>query len=96
MLTSKQRAYLRGLASKEDVVLIIGKEGMTENVFSQAELAIKPRELIKIKVLESAMLTPQEAAAQLCERLKAECVQTIGSKAVLYRRNNEKPVIELK
>lgn len=95
MLTSKQRAHLRALANKTDTILHIGKDGVTDNVIAQASGALKARELIKGRVLESAMLTAKEACDLLCAALAAEPVQCIGSRFVLYKRNEEKPVIAL-
>ena len=57
--------------------------------------ALKARELVKGKVLESSMLTAREACDELCERCTAEPVQCIGTKFVLYKRNEKEPKIEL-
>ncbi len=95
MLTSKQRAYLRGLANTIPATQQIGKEGVTENVAQQADMELKAKELIKIKVLETALLTAREASEALCEAIGAEPVQCIGSKLVLYKANPEKPGIVL-
>ncbi|MDE6592496.1 MAG: YhbY family RNA-binding protein [Oscillospiraceae bacterium] len=95
MLTSKQRAYLRGIAAKEDTIFQIGKGGITDNHMIQVNDALKARELVKIKVLESALLTSAEAAQMLAEGTKSEIVQTIGSKLVLFKRNPQDPKIEL-
>lgn len=95
MLTSKQRAQLRGLAATEDTIVHIGKGGITENIITQMSDALKARELVKGKVLESSMLTAREACDELCERCTAEPVQCIGTKFVLYKRNEKEPKIEL-
>ena len=95
MLTSKQRAYLRGLAAAEDTIVIIGKGGITENIIIQMNDALKARELVKGRVLENSLLTAREAADALSETCRAEIVQFIGSKFVLYKRNEQKPKIEL-
>lgn len=95
MLTSKQRAQLRGMASTMDTIVIVGKGGITENVITQVTDALKARELIKGKVLESSLLTAKEAGAALAEACKAEQVQSIGSKFVLFKRNEKEPKIEL-
>ena len=76
MLTSKQRAQLRGLAATEDTIVHIGKGGITENIITQMSDAL-------------------EACDQLAETCRAEPVQVIGSKFVLYKRNEQKPKIEL-
>lgn len=95
MLTSKQRAYLRGLAAKEDTILYIGKDDITENVIQQAKDALKARELVKGKVQENSMLSPREACDRLCAECKADGVQVIGSKFAMYKRNEQEPKIEL-
>ena len=95
MLTSKQRAYLRGLAAAEDTIVIIGKGGITENIITQMNDALKARELVKGRVLENSLLTAREAADALSETCRSEVVQVIGSKFVLYKRNEQKPKIEL-
>jgi len=95
MLTSKQRAYLRSLAMSEDTIIIIGKGGITENVVIQVRDALKARELVKGKVLENSLLSAKEACEELAEVCKAQQVQSIGSKFVLYKRNETDPKIEL-
>jgi len=95
MLTSKQRAQLRALANSIDTIVHIGKGGITENVVKQAEDALKARELIKCRVLENSMLTAREACDELARLTQSEPVQVIGSRFVLYKRNEEKPGIEL-
>ena len=84
-MTSKQRAYLRGLANTAETILIIGKDGVTDNVLKQADDAIEAREIIKLKCLETA----EEIAAEI----KAEVVQVIGSKAVLYRPSKKPKIV---
>ena len=95
MLTSKQRAFLRGLANTLPATQQIGKEGVTEAVIRQVGQELQAKELMKLKVLESALLTPREASEQLCQALDAQPVQCIGSKLVLYKPNPEKPEILL-
>lgn len=95
MLTSKQRAYLRGIAAKENTIFQVGKGGINENLISQVNDALKARELVKIKVLENSLLSADEAAAEIAEGTKSEIVQTIGNKLVLFKRNPQEPKIEL-
>ena len=89
MLTSKQRAQLRGMASTADTILHIGKSGITDNVLKQAEDALKARELIKGKVLENSLMTAREACEDICRVLNAEPVQAIGSNFVIYKENKK-------
>ena len=90
-LTSKQRAQLRGLANGIDTILIVGKEGIGDNLVKQANDALEARELIKGRVLESSLLSPREAAQQLAPLTRSEVVQVIGTKFVLYRESHSKP-----
>ncbi len=94
-ITSKQRAQLRGLAAAEDTIIQVGKGGITENLIASVEAALKARELVKGKVLENSMLSAREACDQLAEACRAEQVQVIGTKFVLYKRNEKEPKIEL-
>lgn len=89
-LTSKQRAQLRGLANGIDTILQIGKDGLGDNLVKQANDALEARELIKCRVLETALLTPREAAEDLAKRSRSEVVQVIGTKFVLYRQSHKK------
>ena len=69
-LTSKQRAQLRGLANGIDTILIVGKDGIGDNLVKQADDALEARELIKGKVLENSLLSAREArrSEPLCSR----------------------------
>lgn len=88
-LTSKQRAQLRGLANSIDTILIVGKDGIGDNLVKQADDALEARELIKGRVLENSMLSP-EAAEALAPLTRSEVVQVIGTKFVLYRPSHNK------
>lgn len=95
MLTSKQRAYLRALANPIDTILMVGKSGMSEDIVKQADDALTARELIKGKVLETSPLSARAAAEEISGFTKSEVVQVIGSKFILYRRNEKEPKITL-
>ena len=89
-LTSKQRAQLRGIANTLDTIVIIGKDGITENLIKQANDALEARELIKGKVLENSLMSAREAAEALAPLTRSEVVQVIGTKFVLYRPSHKK------
>ena len=95
MLTSKQRAQLRGIAATEDTIVQIGKGGITENTVKTVADALKAREIVKGRVLENSLMTAREACDALSELCQAEQVQVIGSKFVLYKRNDSDPKIVL-
>lgn len=95
MLTSKQRAYLRSLANSLENVVMVGKGGLSDQVYKTADEVITARELIKGKVLESCELSVREVADAIATEINADVVQVIGSKFVLYRKNEDEPVIVL-
>ena len=94
-ITSKQRAQLRGLAMSEDTIVQVGKGGITENVVTSVSAALKARELVKGRVLETCEYSPREVLDALCEQCEAEPVQVIGTKFVIFKRNHQDPKIEL-
>ena len=94
-LTSKQIRKLRSLGMTEEAIVMIGKEGVTPTVVTSAREAIKKRELIKVRVLQNAPDEPEDAITMLAERADANLVQVIGRNGLLFRRNFDKPRIEL-
>ncbi len=95
MLTSKQRAQLRGMANTMETILQIGKTGITEQTLKQVDDALTARELIKIRTLETSPTSSRESADFIAEKLCADVVQVIGSRIVLYRENKENKQIYL-
>lgn len=95
MITSKQRAYLRGLANPLPAVFQIGKEGVQPNLMQALREALEAREIIKINVLLTAPQSPRELSDQLCAMLDAEGVQVIGRKIVLYKESHDHKQIVL-
>ncbi len=89
-LTSKQRAQLRSLANGIDTIVIVGKDGVGDNLVTQVNDALESRELVKGKVLETCEYTPREICDQLSKLTRSEQVQVIGSKFVLYRQSHRK------
>ena len=95
-MTTKQRAYLKGLAMNLDPIFQIGKNSMTPEVTKAIQEALDARELIKISVLQNCLEDPRQMAEVLAERTRSQIVQVIGKKIVLYREGkNEKKKIEL-
>ena len=94
MLTSKQRATLRGIASTYETIFQIGKGGISETLIQQVKDALRNRELIKLHVLDNCPMDAREAAAELAEATGAEVVQVIGSRFVLFLRNPKEPVVK--
>lgn len=89
MMTSKERAVLRGQANTIDVTLMVGKGGVSETLIAEAEKLLEAHELVKGRVLEAAMLTAREACDALCEATGADGVQVVGGTFVIYRRSEK-------
>ena len=89
MLTSKQRAHLRSIASTYDTIMQVGKGGVTPNIVKTISDALEARELIKLRVLENSEYTPREAAEEIAEATTSEVVTVIGTKFVLYRESEK-------
>ena len=85
MLTSKQRSEFRAQANDLETTLMVGKEGVTENVIAEADRLLTARELIKGKVLEAALMSAREVSDAICEATGADGVSCVGSKFVIYR-----------
>ena len=94
-MTSKQRAYLKGLAMNIDPVFQIGKSSLTPEVCTAVSEAFNTKELIKVAVLKNCDDDPRAIAEALSGRTKSEVVQVIGKKIVLYKENKDHKKIEL-
>ena len=88
-MTSKQRAYLKGLAMKLDPVFNVGKSSITPEFTSAIAEVLETRELIKISVLKNCLDEPREIAEVLAERTHSQVVQVIGKKIVLYKESKD-------
>lgn len=95
MLTTKQRANLRSLASGIETIMQVGKGGINDNLIKTVADALEARELIKMSVLDNSEETPKSAAYALAEATGAEVVCVIGKKFVLYKESKKNKKIEL-
>jgi len=93
-ISNSQKRFLRGMTHHINPVVSVGEKGLSANVFKELEQALDHHELIKVK-----LRADRETRAVLIERIVSECratlVHTIGQVACFFRRNPEKPVIEL-
>lgn len=94
-MTSKQRAYLKSLASTMDPIFQVGKSSLTPEVTEAISEAFNTRELIKIAVLKNCMDDPKEIAGMVADRTHSQVVQVIGRKIVLYRESKDNKKIIL-
>ena len=92
MITTKQRAFLRGLGNALDPVVQVGKDGITENVLESVNLLLDARELVKIKVLKTSGMSVKDCCNKVAKELNADIVQVIGLVFILYRRSTKKGV----
>lgn len=88
-MTSKQRAYLKGLAMTIDPIFQIGKSSMNPGLTQAISEALEARELIKINVLQNCADDPRELAEMVAERTRSQIVQVIGKKIVLYKEGKD-------
>ncbi len=95
MITAKQRSYLKGLANKKKPLAQLGKEGISPAFITQMDALLESHELVKVNVLDSSLMDSKDAGNKVAKRTKAEFVQAIGNKFVIYRRALEDPKIEL-
>ena len=93
MLTGKQKRYLRSLAVKEQAIFQIGKDGLSNNLYSSLNEALKVRELVKISILKTCTIEINEIEIELCAHTGADLVQKIGKTLVLYKPSKERKII---
>ena len=94
-LTSKQRAYLKGLANELDAMFQIGKAGVTPEAVTSVSELFHTHELIKGSVLKTCTEDLREIADTLAGRTRSASVQVIGRRIVLYKPFDENPEIVL-
>lgn len=94
-MTSKQRAYLRSLATAIDPIFQIGKNEISDAMAEQISNALETRELIKIHVLDNSDYFAKEAAQIIAQKTDAEIVTVIGNKFVLYRISKKHHKIDI-
>ena len=93
-MTSKERAYLRGLANTIEAIFQVGKSGVSDNLITQLSDALEARELIKISVLETAPDSAKDLGNELAEKTNSTLVQVVGNKITLFRQRKKNSKIE--
>lgn len=92
MITTKQRAYLKGLAMNLNPTMQIGKDGLKEESLVQIQEMLDKNELVKIRVLQNCDQNNRDIANEVASKLNADIVQVIGGVFVVYRRSNRKDI----
>ncbi len=90
MITTKQRAFLRGLGNALEPLMQIGKEGLTENILTGARQLLEARELVKFKVLNNCDSDAKTLANEIAQLINADVVQSIGNVFILYKKSTKK------
>lgn len=94
-MTSKDRAFLRSLATNIDPIFQIGKSGLSDNLIKQVDDALEARELIKITVLETSPEDAKSLSIELANATNSTVVQVMGRKITLYRMNKKESKINV-
>ena len=94
-LTSKQRAYLKSLASDLEPVFQIGKSTVTPEITEAISETFNTHELVKITVLKNCIEDVTNVAIMVSERTRSELIQVIGRKFILYKPFKDEPKIVL-
>ena len=89
MLTSKERAEFRAQANGLEVTLMVGKGGVSDTLLAEAEKLLEARELVKGRVLETAMMTAREASEAICEGTGADGISCVGATFVIWRKSKK-------
>ncbi len=87
-LNPKQISHLRGLAHKLNPVVMIGNQGLTENIIKEIEVSLNAHELIKIKVAGDDRDARKSMYQSICEQTNATAVHHIGKQLVIYRASD--------
>lgn len=93
MLTGKQKRYLRSLGTSLDPVVLIGKEGLNDNLIESAKLVLEKRELIKVKILKTCPTDTEEVIFDLAMHTRSEVAQVIGRTFLLYKKGKEPKIV---
>ncbi len=94
ILNNAQKRQLKGLSNPLKAVLMIGKDGLKEDMYMNLEQALVAHELVKVSILKNSPITANEAAILLSSETKSEIVNIVGRSIVLYRPS-EKKLIQL-
>ena len=95
MLTKTQKKYLKSLAATTDATVMIGKNGLNENILASVDEVLTAHEICKVSVLNTCDADLEELAIDISVQTHSEIVYTIGRKITFYRRNLKETKIRL-
>jgi RNA-binding protein len=88
-MNTARRSELRAKAHDLSPVVIIGDKGLTDTVVAEIDRALKAHELIKVKAATDDREARAAWMGEICSRLGADPVQSIGKILVIWRKNPE-------
>lgn len=88
-LTNNQKKYLRGIAHNINPMIIIGANGITENLMKELEGTLEHHEILKIKMASADHDDRKQIVDYILEQTGALLVQTIGKICVIYRQSDD-------
>jgi RNA-binding protein len=88
-LSSAERKELRGIAQRLKPHVHVGRQGLSESVFSEIETALTKNGLIKVR-FDAGRDFIKEASAAIAQKLGCEFVGGVGKTAVFFRDMPEK------
>lgn len=95
-LSKKQIKQLRALANHLNPLIIVGKNDLSDAAYAQADETLEKHELVKCTVLDGSGLDAKDAAQHLADRLRAQVVQVIGNRCVIYRETHDEKVTKIR
>ena len=84
-LTNDRKKYLRSIGHGLNPVVTVASKGLTDAVVAEIDRALNDHELIKVKLAVGDRDIKKQTIDDICQRLNAEAVQTIGHIVLLFR-----------
>lgn len=90
-LSGKQKKFLRSLGHHLSQSVIVGKEGISDNLVQSCIEGLDAHELIKVRLGQNCPVEKKEAARVLAVKTGSQLIQLIGKTVLLYRPNPDLP-----
>lgn len=94
-LKGSARKYLRSEAHHLKPVVMVGRNGVSEQLIASVDAALKDHELIKVKFLDFKE-EKKEISQEIASTTKSEVVGIIGNIAIFYRQNPQPEMRKIK
>lgn len=92
LVNQKQKKFLKSMAHSLSPLVLIGKDGVSENLYESIAVSLKAHELVKCSILKSCPQSVNEVAIECAMHTKSEVIQIIGRVIVLYKQSSEKKI----